>query len=164
MEVLTNIIMSNFITEINTQKIHKKRLEFDLISIMNIIWPDYVFRNNVITFANVSEDINLDFIKTHFESLSAYEDYENHIHIIDIHEFTLKQTLKFGLILKDIWKTKLEQRFPNQKFVLVLTYDGKDKNNTILRFHKFRKEDGDLYGKEYVEKTLKIGIMVEKFG
>jgi ABC-type cobalamin/Fe3+-siderophores transport system ATPase subunit len=78
------------------------------------------------------------------------------------------QSLKFGIIIKDILKNKLKSCFPKERFVIILTCDGKDKLNTIIRFHKFRKGE-ILYDQKIIDlydrksrKVIPCGFLVEE--
>jgi hypothetical protein len=52
---------------------------------------------------------------------------------------TLLETLEYGLIIKDIIKNKLEENYYDDKFIMVLSCDERDKINTIIRFYKYRE-------------------------
>ena len=77
MRQLINEKMEQYIMEIKSNKIHKKRFEYDLLSIMSKIWPTFSTSDDLITIGDFKGAINIGYIKKQFGSFSAYEDYEN---------------------------------------------------------------------------------------
>ena len=77
------------------------------------------------------------------------------------------QSLKYGMVFKDMIKNKLKSEFPNNNFIVVLACDGKDKSNTIIRFHKFRNNKNEtLYDQKIIDQfnygKYACGFLVEK--
>jgi hypothetical protein len=62
-------------------------------------------------------------------------------------------------------KNKLKSEFPNDNFIIVLACDGKNKRNTVIRFHKFRKNEM-LYDQKTINQfdygKCPCGFLVEK--
>ena len=161
--------MEELLEKLKKYKSPKKNINIDLNYLFSYIYPDFIlFKNDIIIRKeNYTEKIKIDMeyiIKT-FGSISGFEDFVNHIHVIDIIDCSVRQSLKFGLVIKDILKNKLKTNFPEENFIIVLTCDGKDKNNTIIRFHKYRKNEL-LYDQKYIDDfctiKLSIGFLVEK--
>jgi len=169
-EIIMNKTMVKLLDKFNVSKISVKNIGLKINEIINIVKNNDCFiliidENELVEYSN-------EFIFKQFGSFSAYEDYENHIHINDImyyigiKECIFFQTLEYGLIIKDIIKNKLEEIFPNDKFIIVLSCDETDKRNTILRFYKYREDEEELYDQDFINSfdicKNKAGYIIEK--
>jgi hypothetical protein len=165
MEIIINKMMGKLLVKLEKYKSPKKNINIELNKLFNEIYPDIRLYNDDIIIRenkNIEKDIKFDIeylIKT-YGDISGFENFCNHIHITDVIDCSIMQTLKFGIILKDILKIKLKQDFPKEHFIIILSCDGKDKFNTTLRFHKYR--NGEVI---YDPKTLDNfceGILIEE--
>jgi len=169
-EIIMNKTMVKLLDKIKKNKFSEKGIESKINEIINIVKNKNCFiliidDNELVEYSN-------EFIFNQFGSFSAYEDYENHIHISDIMYYigikdcTLFQTLKYGLIIKDILKNKLEKYFPNDEFKIVLSCDETNKINTILRFYKYREDEEKLFEQDFINSydicENKVGYFIEK--
>jgi hypothetical protein len=161
--IRTNEIMKKLLQEIPNTKLSRKGTEVDFFDMLRMIWPPFVELEGYILLGGSSSKIDDEWIIKTFGGKSAYEDYENHTHIIDLCDMTLKQTFLVALTLKDIWKLRLKELFPGKKFRIVVTYDGKRKVNTIIRMSMVRSEEIDIYDDELISSTMDTGILVEEF-
>ena len=172
MKVIKNKIMDNLLKKLETYKFNKKNVNIELNHFFNDIYPDIrLYNDDIIIRENENiknNKLDREYIIKTYGNFSAFEDVVNHVHIFDIIDCSLMQSLKFGIIIKDILKNKLKSYFPNEKFVIVLTCDGKDKLNTIIRFHKFRKDE-ILYDQKLIDafdhkskKVIPCGFLVEE--
>lgn len=164
--IYINRFMKEAIEALEIYKSPNKYLNIELNNMIMEIWPNFLEINGCIINNWIKENIEIDIneIIKRFGSIEGYEDFENHTHIADIFNCSVKQSLKFGLIIKDMWKKRLEMLFPNYDFKIILWYDGKDKYNTILRFYRIRKNGIDLYNNSEIELYEKTGILFETFG
>jgi hypothetical protein len=168
-EIIMNKTMAKLMDKIKKNKIPENNIRLKINEIINIEKNKDCFI--LIIGENELIEYNDEFIFKQFGSFSAYEDYENHIHISDIMYYlgikdcTLYQTLEYGLIIKEIIKNKLEEKFPNNKFIMVFSCDETDKINTILRFYKYRENEEELYDQDFINNfdicKNKAGYIIE---
>lgn len=166
MKIIKNKIMANLLKKLREYKSPRKSINIELNDFFANIYPDIILHNGIITRKKYKgKKIDKEYIIKSFGSISAYEDYEFHTHVVDIVDCSLMQSLKFGLIIKDIIKTKLKHDFPKEKFIVVLACDGKNKLNTIIRFHKLRKDE-IVYDQKMIDRfdhpKLSCGFLVEE--
>lgn len=161
-----NEFMKAAIKELDSYKSPKKYINIEINNLFKEIWPNFNEINGcIINNKNcIKNEINLNRIIELFGSVEGYEDYEGHVHVVDIFDCSIKQSLKFGLILKEIWKKRIEMLFSKYCFKIVLWYDGRDKLNTILRFHRIRENGIELYSINEIDDYKKGGILVETIG
>ena len=170
MKVIVNEIMEKLLKKLETYKFNRKSINIELNNFFYNIYPNIILYDDII----IREDKNTlknkldreDIIKT-YGNISNFEDFVNHLHITDIIDCSLMQTLKYGIIIKDILKNKLKIDFPEEKFIIVLACDGKEKKNTCIRFHKYRKNE-ILYDQKLIdsynktEKSIPCGFLIEE--
>ena len=169
-EIIINKTMAKLLDKLKKNKFSQKNIGLKINEIIKIVKIKECFI--LIIGENEIVEYNNEFIYKQFDSFSAFEDYENHIHISDIMYYigikycTLFQTLEYGLIIKNILKNNLEENFPNDKFIMVLSCDETDKINTILRFHKYREDEEELYDQDFINNfdicENKAGYIIEK--
>jgi hypothetical protein len=151
--------MEDLLKKLEKYKSPKNGISIESNELFHNIYPNIIAYDNIIIKKN-NEKIDKEYILKIFGSISAFEDFENHIHITDVIDCSLMQSLKFGIIIKDLLKNKLKSDFPNENFIIVLTCGGKDKENAIIRFHKFRKNE-ILYTQNIID-SFCCGCLVEK--
>jgi hypothetical protein len=159
MKIMKNKIMEDLLKRLEKYKSPPKTINIELNKLFYNIYPNIIVYNDIIMRKN-NRKIDREHIIKNFGSISAFEDFENHIHIVDIVDCSLMQSLKFGIIIKDIIKNKLKSDFPRESFVIVLICDGKNKMNTIIRWHKLRKNE-ILYDRAMIN-NICCGYLVEK--
>jgi hypothetical protein len=111
---------------------------------------------------------DLNGLGTHFEPNEYYQDrtgYEafcNHIHLNDyfpeIEECPL-QSLILALRILETWKSKLRRNFPSMKFHLILSHD---EYGSVLRFHKYRPEEGAWLNVDNINGYTEEGILLKE--
>ncbi len=144
----------------------EKKPKHKLQSLLDVIWPDFIEVESCILInweSRKNVDLNTDFILEMFGDRTGFEASENHIHMIDCaNEFVKNplEGLKFALNLLEVWECKLKRDFPHYKFHLILTYDGTD---SILRFHKYREEEGSWIKNNDLDGYKEECILVKEF-
>ena len=167
MEIIINKKMEALLKKLEKYKSPKKNINIELNKLFYdiypeiIVWEDIIMRKEHSKKYNEEQEINREYIIKEYGTVSGFEDFWNHIHIFDIIDCSVMQTLKFGIILKEILKDKLKREFPKNQFIIVLCCDGKDKINTIIRFHKYRKNE-TLYNQKFIDGYCDVGFLVEK--
>jgi hypothetical protein len=167
MRIIKNKIMEKLIEKLETYKSPKKIINVELNNLIYYICPDIILYDDIIIRKGYKGEINKDYIIKTFGSISAYEDFEFHTHLVDIFDCSLMQSLKYGMVFKNIIKNKLKSEFPNENFIIILECDGKNKVNTIIRFHKFRNNKNEiLYDQETIDQfnygKYSCGFLIEK--
>ena len=167
-ELIMNITMVNLLKKFNINNFTEENIKLKIRNIFNKYFSNIIKVDNCILLHNNEYIINFnkeDIIKQ-YGSFSAFEDVNNHIHIYDILNCKLMDTIKYGLLLKDLLKNKLINQFNDENIVIVLTCDGKLKLNTILRFYKYRENEKELYDQELINSfdncKYKTGFIIEK--
>jgi hypothetical protein len=165
--------MKNRIMEKLLNKLEKKKFQEEVMikklnnileeKLFNIIEIDNII---IISYNNENIKINKNFIIEKFKTFSSFEDYENHIHIIDLIDCDVIESLQYGIILMNLIINKLKRKFPGIEFVNVLSCDGKNKLNTIYRLHKYRPDEIILYDQNIINNYDKIkcktGFLINK--
>ena len=164
-EVIMNKLMVNLLRKMDQISFDEKSMELKINKIFNEYFSKMVSIDNCILLRGNDEKLNKKYIIKTYGSFSAFEDSENHVHISDIINCKLIETLKYGILIKELLKNKLIKKF-NNKFIIILTCDGKRKINTILRFYKYRKNEIELYNQNLINSydtcKYKTGFIVEK--
>lgn len=135
-----------------------------LDNFIDILWPDFIEVDGCIIIKHDEdiENLNMNWIIEMFGDKTGFEATENHIHMVDIcDEFIVnpKVGLRFAMKLIDIWGYKLMTSFPSYKFHLILTHDGED---SILRFYRYRQEEGD-YLEDNLDEYENTCVMLKEF-
>lgn len=164
--IYTNEFMHLAINEIESYNSPNRYNKIELNKFFKKIWPNFEEINGCIinNKDKMTYQINISEIIKQFGSIEGFEDFDGHIHIINIISCSIKQTLKFGLVIKEIWKNRSETLFPDYSFKFILFYDAKEKYNTILRFYRVRENGIDLYPGDEIESYKKLGLLIETIG
>lgn len=137
---LTNNKMNNLIKKIGNYQYIDKSLKITLQDMQEIMWPKFYEKNGCI-FVNKSSLIN----EQSLNMALSKQEAENNEFPIDGYLETNKNTpkleiVKFGLIVVEMWGSKLKYEFPNSKFHIIFSYDGK---YSKIRFYKLREDENN---------------------
>ena len=165
--IKSNKKMQKLLTEI-PKTINTKRKLVHLPTLMNLVWPDFIEVEGCVLL-NLNREkvmkLNMKHILSSFGDRTGFEAFENHVHMIDYVK-RLKDNpiegLSLALNILEIWECKLLRDFPDYKFQLILWYDGKE--DTILRFYKFRQEEGSWIDFTKIESDQEGAVLVKEIG
>jgi hypothetical protein len=139
--IYKNTEMARLLKIINFDEVSKKELH----NISGVVSPIFVEVEDCVLIKDENEDIkelNMNLITKAYGDKTGFEASNNHIHISqyvdDGYRSPIKE-LKLAMYILDAWKIKLKTDFPEYKFHLILSYDGKE---STLRFHKYREDEG----------------------
>lgn len=97
----------------------------------------------------------------YYKDRTGYEAFCNHIHVSDyfpeLEECPL-QSLILALRILEVWEVKLMRSFPGIKFHLILSHD---EFGSVLRFHKYRHEEGAWLNIDNIDGYTEQGIMLK---
>lgn len=106
----------------------------------------------------------MEYVLNSFGDRTGFEAFENHFHMMDYVK-GLKddpiEGLRFALTILEIWECKLTRQFPTYMFHLILWYDGSD---TIIRFYKFRSDEGSWLDLTKLESDQEGAVIVKEIG
>lgn len=97
----------------------------------------------------------------YYQDRTGYEAFCNHIHLIDYFpefEENPLQSLKLALKILEVWEIKLKKEFPKMKFHIILSHD---EYGSVLRFHKYRSEEGTWLNVNNIKGYLE-GVMLKE--
>ena len=159
--IYTNEKMAQLLNTTSFDRIAEQ--EFDSIS--NIISPIFVDVDDCVLLKNKNEDIkplDMNMICKFYGDRTGFEAFYNHIHTsqyIDDDNKGPIEGFKLAKYILDAWKTKLKIEFPENKFHLILSYDGKE---STLRFHKYRQDEGSYLVIDDLDGYKGEAILVEE--
>jgi hypothetical protein len=166
--MIKNKIMERLLTKLEKKHFQKEEMADKLNNILEEKLFDITEIDNIIIIPYINKNIkiNKNFIIKKYNSFSSFEDFTNHIHIIDLIDCNVMESLQYGIILMNLIKIILKRNFPDMEFINVLSCDGKDEINTIFRLHKYRPDEIILYDQNIINGFDKIkcktGFLVDK--
>lgn len=151
--------MELLLAEITTNKGKQTKKICELNSLLIYTWPSFYQIGDCILFDDNSEKVRQ---MAHINDFTGFEAFHNHIHVDNISEAFInrpKDGFRFSKMLFEIWESKLKRDFPNERFTLILSYDGK---HSTLRFHKRRENEYPWIDKDKLE-DFREAIMISEF-
>ena len=139
--IYKNTKMEKLLKTINFDVVSKKELH----NISSVVSPIFIEVEDCVLIKDGNEDIkklNMNLITKAYGDKTGFETSNNHIHISQYVDDGYKspiEGLKLAMYILDVWKIKLKTDYPEYKFHLILSYDGKE---STLRFHKYRENEG----------------------
>ncbi|MBP2635483.1 MAG: hypothetical protein H6Q72_1390 [Firmicutes bacterium] len=139
--------------------------EISTVKVQKLLSSEFIEWDGCVLLEAVNDENALD---THFKPNEYYPDrteYEafcNHIHISDYlpeSEECPLQSLVLALKILEVWESKLMNSFPGLKFHLILSHD---EFGSVLRFHKFRQEEGLWINVDNINGYTEQGIMLKE--
>ncbi len=134
--------MSNYLHELSKKSTYSS-IEMQYPKIREVLFPRFIEWDGCVLLAqNEQLDLPNKFIPTPYcPDKTGFEAGENHIHFSDYLEKVHKnplEGLRIALEIMDIWTCRLKKKFPETKFLIILSFDGED---AILRFHTMREDE-----------------------
>lgn len=158
-KILTNDMMKKQLEEIANIP------EVEVSEVSELLSPEFIEWDGCILLGEVN-DISI--LNTHFEpndyycDRTAYESFANHIHVNDyfpeVPECSL-QSLKLALMILDMWESKLKKKFSDTRFHFILSHD---ELGSVLRFHKYRSEEGTWLNVDNIDGYTEEGILFKE--
>lgn len=135
---LTNNKMNNLLEKISNSKYIDKSLKINLQDMQEIMWPKFYEKNGCIFVNKCSLFYEYD-VKIKLSKLEADSNEFPIDGYLEIKKNTPKlEVIKFGLMVVEMWGCKLKNEFPNSKFHIIFSFDGK---YSKIRFYKVREDE-----------------------
>lgn len=143
------------------QKIEKyKDDEIRIIKLKELISPKITKIQECFIIDNKDNSKNIDFkfIKKIFANKTMFEFGRNEICInYYVEPNNNLYAPLVGIVAKDSWKYKLKRKYPNEKFCFIMEVSD---THTILRFHKFREDEGMVINSD-LDDNIENAILME---
>ncbi|MGL4655403.1 MAG: hypothetical protein ACRCWM_05930 [Sarcina sp.] len=150
--------MENILQEI--KKLNKD--EVNITQLQEVLFPKITKVHDCFIIDNKSEldesKVKYDFIKRVFGDRTMYEISCNEVCInfyVEPNDNLL--VAKVGFVVMEAWKYRLKSEYPKENFCIVMEVSD---THTILRFHKFKAEEGLVIGNDLGNST-DIAIAIE---
>lgn len=153
--------MEEILNTIKFGKISNRSLSNEL----DIISPIFVEIEDCVLLKNNNQEVNglnMNSIYKLYGDKTGFEASHNHVHISQYMKNSERSPIndfKLALLVLDSWKSKLKVDFPNYNFHLILSFDGEE---SILRFHKYRTNEGSWARTDDLNGYKEEAVMVEE--
>jgi hypothetical protein len=137
------------------KKLSDTNLTLDTKQLKEFILSDFIEINNCILLKSLVDAKNIKSrLQTSIEDPEWFEEFENHKHVDDLIKSKRYEPifmLQVGIMLAEILKNKLSNKYPNFSFVILISYnvfiDKGEYRSCRLSFHKIRTDPFAIIGK-----------------
>lgn len=138
---------------------------FDFTGKLSVINPEmYKVHDCVLMRINDKPKVSEETIEAAMKYKDFNYDYEHSEFLIGSYfeGITYEQSLRLGLDIVELWGYKLHALFPEDEFHIIMSVDIESEydNRVMLRYYKYRGEDGFHYDLDELDKFVFDAILV----
>ncbi len=138
---------------------------FDFTGKLSVINPEmYKVHDCVLMRINDKPKVSEETIEAAMKYKDFNYDYEHSEFLIGSYfeGITYEQSLRLGLDIVELWGYKLHALFPEDEFHIIMSVDIESEydNRVMLRYYKYRGEDGFHYDLDALDKFVFDAILV----